>query len=221
MTTVTKPTDVFAAAVPKRKRKREGTTIDLATLPNASPEDLAAIAAALRAYRQAAAARKQAEDQLRAARRELMPRLRRAYVRQWVTSGKRPASPVVVAAGGERLTYCVEDRSATDGVELTDEFVKALRCVVGDDLVGQVEDQAATTYEFDSAVLAEPGVREAVATAIAGSSLSAEQRSRLIVYRRRMSTPALKSLAPQCNDEPRLTELIEALGKSVRTYLKG
>lgn len=178
--------DVFTAAQPRAKsrRKKPGTTLDLAPFGDGPFLELA-----LRAYRLASVTRKQAEDQIDAARAELMPVIRQAYVRAWIAGEKRPASPVKVSAGEEELTYCVEDRTASECTELSERLLDALRGILGDQAVDDLAERSAKTYEFDSATLDEPGVRDIVGQAINASALSDEQKARLICYRRRLAEP--------------------------------
>jgi len=211
-------TDVFAAAAkPAKDAKKAPSAVAGTTLkiPDVAGED---VHAALRFFRSAKLQKKSAEAQQKAADEELSPIVLGLFCQAWIAAGGLPQKPyTVVNNKGEELALVLQDKSNAAAIreDLLDAVAAELPGIR--DLV-----DPETSFTFDTAVLAEPGVREKLNEAIVAAGLTKEQQNNLLVsktvYRTRESlVPQLLTLA---NGDPRrLATALELLQGLITRYL--
>lgn len=211
--------DIFAAAEAKpatKEKKSAGTKAKtLLRIPDMAGD---AVHKAVPGFRKAKLQVKSGEAQVEANKAELDPIVTKLFAEAWVAQGAPPEKPVaLINKDDEKLTHVLQDKSALAAIseEVHAELVKLLP-----EAASLVVEE--TRYGFNSAVLAEDGVRQAVSAAIAAANLTDEQRSNLFTatkfYRTRESlVPHLLTLCG--NDAEKLAEALTILRGPITRYL--
>ncbi len=173
--------DVFAAAEAKPaagKKKAAGPKAKtLLRIPDMAGD---AVHNAVPGFRKAKLQVKSGEAQVEANRNELAPIATRLFAEAWVAQGGPPEKPVaLVNRDGEHLTHVLQDKTAL--AVLSDDVRDELVALIPGAAKLLVEE---TQYAIDPAVLAEEGVREAIAAAIAAADITDEQRAGLLVAKK-------------------------------------
>lgn len=151
------------------------------------------------------------------------------YVDHLAAHGAEPPTPLKVAnAEGETVTYVVTDRSHLSKVE--DNQVTLLSKLLGEDAAADIIYNA-ESFAFNPAILALPGVSEAIEAGlneilgklVEDETLTMAQAGDLLTHEevRRFKPGTVKAAVGTCGkDRAKLAQFFEALGSARSHYIK-
>jgi len=151
------------------------------------------------------------------------------YIRAYAESGVSPDTPMVVVNGdGEKVTYVVQDRSSQ--YQVSEEQTDALTQLLGEDKVKTLIYEE-TWFSFNRAILALPGVMDAIGGAletvvvglVSEGTLTQEQADSLLDSGKKVAfrPGTLDKVADLCGkDVVRMKTFLDIMGSSATRYVK-
>lgn len=155
------------------------------------------------------------------------------FVGTYVNLGVHPETPMsLMTATGEKVTFVVQDRSSQYGVK--DDQVAGLTTLLGEDAVNEILYEE-TSFGFNRAVLAHPGVMEIVEKALESAmrKLTDDSNGKAILpqevaeqlldvkTKRAFRPDTLDRLTQICGrDTTKVAQFVELMGSSCTRYIK-